>query len=45
MQKYVTRVQQDAMLTPQRSGLMEKDEWKNLGLANLAVDDTSQGKT
>ncbi|KAF8482135.1 hypothetical protein DFH94DRAFT_628182 [Russula ochroleuca] len=28
-----------------QNGLMEKDEWKNLGLANLAVDDTSQGKT
>jgi hypothetical protein len=33
------------MLTARISGLMEKDEWKNLGLANLAVDDTSEGKT
>ena len=45
MQKYVTRVQPRATLTAQRSGLMEKDEWKNLGLANLAVDDNTQSKT
>jgi hypothetical protein len=32
------------MLTTRGSGLMEKDEWKNLGLANLSVDE-SEGKT
>ncbi len=34
-------------LTREGSGLMEKDKWRNLGLANLKVDDTSrrEGKT
>jgi len=28
-----------------QNGLMEKDEWKNLGLANLKVDESDEGKT
>lgn len=44
MQKYVVRVQLGRVLTRRRSGLMDKDEWKNLGLANLK-DDNSERKT
>jgi cytochrome c oxidase assembly protein subunit 19 len=41
MQKCVIRVQLARYaLTHGRSGLMEKDEWKNLGLANLKDDDS-----
>jgi len=34
----------ECMLTRRYSGLMEKDEWKNLGLANLKVDQSDEGK-
>lgn len=43
MQKCVIRSYTTGyVLTPRGSGLMEKDEWKNLGLANLKDD---KGKT
>jgi hypothetical protein len=41
MEKYVARLLHSIMLTrvlTGPSGLMEKDEWRNLGLANLPGD-------